>query len=246
MIDIGRLENACRNHLNKVAPRRMAVLSPLKVVIENYPEDQVEFLEAMNNPEDPAAGGRQVPFCREIFIDREDFMENPPKKFFRLAPGAEVRLRSAYWVKCTSVVKDEAGNITEVRCTYDPQTRGGGNPPDGRKVKGTIHWVSARHGFQAEVRLFDRLFKVEEPGKASGDYMTDINPDSLAVITNAIVESSLAERGSDEPAWEDGIRRFQFERVGYFCFDKNSSASHLVLNRTVTLKDAWAKLAEKS
>lgn len=246
LIDVGRLENACRDHLNKVAPRRMAVLNPLKVVIENYPEGKTEEFEAMNNPEKPEAGGRMVKFSREIFIDQDDFMEVPPKKFFRLAPGAEVRLRAAYWVKCVSVVKDAAGKITELRCTYDPETRGGSNPPDGRKVKGTIHWVSATHGVPAEIRSFDRLFNVEEPGKKTGDYLDDVNPNSLTIIKNAIVEPSLASRGSDEPDFGDGLRRFQFERVGYFCMDKDSTNSQLVFNRTVTLKDTWSKIAEKA
>jgi len=246
LIDVGRLENACRDHLNKVAPRRMAVLNPLKVVIENYPEGPGEEFEAMNNPENPAAGGRMVKFTREIYIDRDDFMEVPPKKFFRLAPGAEVRLRAAYWVKCTNIIKDTSGNITELRCTYDPQTRGGSNPPDGRKVKGTIHWVSATHGVRAEIRSFDRLFHVEQPGEKTGDYLDDVNPNSLAIIKNAIVEPSLASRGTDEPDFGDGLRRFQFERIGYFCLDRDSTKDHLVFNRIVTLKDTWTKIADRA
>lgn len=251
LIDIGRLENACRDHLNKVAPRRMAVLDPVKVVIENYPEGQVEQFEAVNNPEDESKGIRLVPFSRELFIDRDDFMENPPKKFFRLAPGTEVRLRAAYWIKCIGIEKDAAGNITLIRCTYDPATRGGENPPPGpdgvqRKVKGTIHWVSAAHAVNAEVRLFDRLFKVEEPSKATGNYVDDLNPQSLTVVSQAKVEPAILEIGKDEPQWADGIRRFQFERTGYFAIDADSKAGALVFNRTVSLKDTWAKIADKA
>ncbi len=249
VIDVGRLENSVREHLNKAAPRRMAVLRPLKLVIENYPEGQSEELDAVNNPEDAGEGGagsRKVPFSRELYIEHDDFMENPPKKFFRLAPGVEVRLRWAYFVKCTGVVKDAAGNITEVRCTYDPATRGG-DAPDGRKVKATLHWVSAPHAMRAEVRLFDRLFAVEEPGKATGELLDDLNPDSLTVLESAMVEPSVspAAPAPDEPAWADGIRRFQFERMGYFCFDPDSTPERPVFNRTVTLKDAWAKAAGK-
>lgn len=251
LIDIGRLENACRDHLNKIAPRRMAVLDPVKVVIENYPDGQVEEFEAVNNPEDEAKGVRLVPFSRELFIDRDDFMENPPKKFFRLAPGTEVRLRAAYWIKCTGIERDASGTITLIRCTYDPATRGGENPPPGpdgvqRKVKGTIHWVSAAHAVHAEVRLFDRLFKTEEPGKATGNYVDDLNPQSLTVVTEAKVEPAILEIGKDEPVWEDGIRRFQFERTGYFAIDADSKPGALVFNRTVSLKDTWAKIADKS
>jgi glutaminyl-tRNA synthetase len=251
LIDIGRLENACRDHLNKIAPRRMAVLDPVKVVIENYPEGQVEEFEAVNNPEDADKGVRLVPFSRELFIDRDDFMENPPKKFFRLAPGTEVRLRAAYWIKCVGIEKDASGNITLIRCTYDAATKGGENPPPGpdgvqRKVKGTIHWVSAAHAVNAEVRLFDRLFKTEEPGKATGNYVDDLNPQSLTVVTHAKVEPAILEIGKDEPVWVDGIRRFQFERTGYFAIDPDSKAGALVFNRTVSLKDTWAKIADKS
>jgi glutaminyl-tRNA synthetase len=235
IIDIGRLENAVRDHLNKIAPRYMAVLRPLKVVIENMPEGQVEMLDCVNNPEDPAAGTRKVPFTRELFIERDDFMENPPKKFFRLAVGNEVRFRWAYFVKCTGVIKDAAGNITELRCTYDPATRGG-DAPDGRKVKGTIHWVSAAHAVPAEVRLFDRLFKVEEPGKATGNFMDDLNPHSLETVT-AMLEPALAAIKVGE--------RVQFERNGYFCVDKDTAGTKQVWNRTVTLKDSWAKAAGK-
>ncbi|MCC6678758.1 MAG: glutamine--tRNA ligase/YqeY domain fusion protein [Phycisphaerales bacterium] len=253
IIDIGRLENAAREHLNKAAPRRMAVLRPVKVVITNWKdggdEARVEWMDAVNNPEDAAAGSRRVPFTKELFIERDDFMEAPPKKFFRLAPGAEVRLRYAYWVTCTGIVKDAAGEIAEIHCTYDPRTRGGNDPPPGpdgksRKVKGTIHWVSASHAARAEVRLFDRLFNAEEPGKASGDYTTDLNPRSLEVVS-AYIEPALAEPGDGEPEWADGIRRYQFERLGYFCVDSESRPGALVFNRTVTLKDAWAKEAAK-
>jgi glutaminyl-tRNA synthetase len=232
-IDVGRLENAIRDDLNKKAHRRMAVLRPLKVVIENYPEGQVEHFDAQNNPEDAGAGTRKVPFSRVLYIEREDFMEIPPKKFFRLAPGAEVRFRWAYFVKCTSVVKDASGEVTEVRCMYDPATRGG-DAPDGRKVKGTIHWVSAAHAVQAEVRLFDRLFTAEEPGKRTGNYLDDLNPSSLEVVT-ALLEPSLSGASAGQA--------FQFERTGYFCVDRDSAAGKLVFNRTVTLKDSWAKMA---
>jgi len=238
VIDFGRLENSIREHLNATAPRRMAVLRPLKVVIENYPIGQVEEFAAQNNPEDAGAGTRMVPFSRELYIEREDFMETPPKKFFRLTVGSEVRFRWAYLVTCTGVVKDDAGSVTEVRCTYDPATKGG-DAPDGRKVKGTIHWVSATHAIPAEVRLFDRLFNVEEPGKRTGELLDDLNPNSLEVVT-ARVEPSLKDAKVGE--------RFQFERTGYFCVDRESGPAHggegaagLVFNRTVTLKDSWAK-----
>ncbi|WNG23289.1 glutamine--tRNA ligase/YqeY domain fusion protein [Cystobacter fuscus] len=240
IIDVGRLENAMRDDLNRRAPRRMAVLRPLKLIIENFPEGQVELLDAVNNPEDPSAGSRQVPFSRELYIEQEDFMENPPKKFFRLAPGQEVRLRFAFFVKCTSVEKDAAGNITAVRCTYDPATRGG-DAPDGRKVKATIHWVSAQHAVNAEVRLFDRLFNVAEPDRAPKDpkaaasfnYKQNINPNSLELLTTAKLEPALGTAGEGE--------RFQFERLGYFCVDSDSKPGSPVFNRTVTLKDTWAK-----
>lgn len=236
MIDVGRLENACRDHLNKIAPRRMGVLRPLKVVIENWPEGTIDELDAVNNPEDAGAGTRKVPFSKVIYIERDDFMEEPPKKFFRLAPGREVRLRYAYFVTCTGVVKDPAtGEVTELRCTYDPATRGG-DSPDGRKVQGTIHWVAADHAVAAELRLFDRLFNAEEPGKRTGDYMDDLNPNSLEVV-HAVVERSLA---TAKPA-----ETFQFERTGYFCVDRDSAPGKLVFNRTVTLKDSWAKVAGK-
>jgi glutaminyl-tRNA synthetase len=237
VIDIGRLENACRAHLNKIAARRMAVVRPLKVTIENWPERQVDELDAVNNPEDPAAGTRKVPFSKVIYIERDDFMEEPPKKFFRLAPGREVRLRYAYFVTCTGVVKDPAtGEVIELRCTYDPATRGG-DAPDGRKVQGTIHWVSAEHAVGAELRLFDRLFSAEEPGKKTGNYLDDLNPASLEVV-HAKLERSLA------PAQVGDT--FQFERTGYFCVDRESIPGKLVFNRTATLKDSWAKVAGKA
>jgi glutaminyl-tRNA synthetase len=240
VIDVGRLENAMRDDLNRRAPRRMAVLRPLKLVIENFPEGQVELLDAVNNPEDPSAGTRQVPFSRVLYIEQEDFMENPPKKFFRLAPGQEVRLRFAFFVKCTSVQKDAQGHITEVRCTYDPATRGG-DSPDGRKVKATIHWVSAEHAVDAEVRLFDRLFNVAEPDRAPKDpkaaagfnYKQNLNPGSLEILSSAKLEPSLGSAREAE--------RFQFERLGYFCVDSDSKPGAPVFNRTVTLKDTWAK-----
>ncbi len=237
VIDLSLLEFCIREDLNRRAERRMAVLNPLKVVITNYPEGQTELLEAVNNPEDEGAGKRSVPFGRELFIEQEDFMENPPKKFFRLAPGNEVRLRYAYFVKCNEVVKDSDGNIIELRCTYDPASKGG-QSPDGRKVQGTIHWVSAQHAVPAEVRLFDRLFMNPDPNDVpeGEDWKTAINPESLTVIT-AYVEPELAKA--------DVLDKFQFERMGYFCVDSDSTPEKLVFNRTVTLKDTWAKIAAK-
>ncbi len=237
LIDVALLEHVVREDLNRRAPRVMSVLDPLRVVIENYPEDQTEQMEVVNNPEDPAAGTRQVPFSRVIYIERDDFREDPPKKFFRLAPGREVRLRNAYFVTCTSVVKDASG-ITELRCTYDPATRGG-DAPDGRKVKATLHWVSAAHALDAEVRLYDRLFSIENPALAppDGDWRDFLNPDSLRVLTGAKVEPSLA-------AASPGAR-YQFERIGYFCVDPDSASGRLVFNRTVSLKDTWAKIESK-
>ncbi|MCW5763129.1 MAG: glutamine--tRNA ligase/YqeY domain fusion protein [Phycisphaeraceae bacterium] len=248
--DIGLMENAVREHLNKVAPRRMAVLRPLKVTITNWPEGHFEELEAINNPEDAGAGTRTVRFGRTLYIEREDFMEDPPKKFFRLGPGREVRLRCGYWIMCHEFVKDDAGEVVELLCTYDPATRGGDSPPpdaDGnvRKVKGTLHWVCAEDCVDAEVRLFDRLYRVERPGKASGNHLADLNPGSLVVLNGCKVERGIAEVLPDEPGWTDGIRRFQFERVGYFCLDSDSRAGALVFNRTVTLKDSWAKEQQK-
>jgi glutaminyl-tRNA synthetase len=238
LTDMSVLENSLRENLNKRAPRVMSVLRPLKVVIENYPDGQTEELDAVNNPEDPAAGSRKVPFSKTFYIERDDFMEDPPKKFFRLSPGREVRLRYAYFVICTDVVKDESGNVTEIRCTYDPDTRGG-NSPDGRKVKATLHWVSAEHALNAEVRLYDYLFKVEEPNDVpeGGDWKDNLNENSLEVITNAKLEPSLAGK-------EAGYF-CQFERLGYFCVDPDSSSDNPVFNRTVTLRDAWAKIRKQ-
>jgi glutaminyl-tRNA synthetase len=232
VIEFGQLEHAVRNVLNRTAPRRFAVLDPLKVVIENYPEGQSEEMDVVNNPEDPSAGSRKVPFSRELWIEREDFMEEPPAKFFRLAPGREVRLRSAYFVTCREVVKDAAGEIVELRCTYDPATRGG-DSPDGRRPKATLHWISAADAMPAEVRLYDHLFTRPDPG-ADGDLFADLNPDSEKVLTGCMVEPSLA----DVPVGET----VQFERLGYFSPDPDSAPGHAVFNRTLTLKDTWAKL----
>jgi len=233
--DFALLEHCIRDDLNKRALRVMGVLNPLRVVIDNYPEGQEETFEAQNNPEDPSAGTRRVPFARVLFIERDDFMEDPPKKFFRLAPGREVRLRSACFIKCERVVKDPAtGAIVELHCTYDPQTRGG-NAPDGRKVKATLHWVSAAHALEAEVRLYDRLFTKENPADETDgtDFKTHLNPDSLKTIT-AYVEPSLKDA---QPG-----NRYQFERIGYFCVDNESTAAKLIFNRTITLQDIWAKI----
>ena len=234
-VDIALLEHCLREDLNRRAARAMAVLNPLKVVITNYPEGQVEQLDAVNNPEDASAGTRKVPFSRELYIEREDFMEEPPKKFFRLAPGREVRLRYAYFITCQEVVKDAAGNVTELRCTYDPATRGG-DSPDGRKVKATLHWVSAAAGVKAEVRLYDHLFTKENPDEAEEgkDFTANLNRDSLNVLGECYVEPSLAAA----PAGS----RFQFERLGYFCVDPDSTPQRPVFNRTVSLKDTWTKL----
>lgn len=230
--DIAQLEYAIRNDLNKRSPRAMAVLRPLRVVLENYPENQVEELDAVNNPEDSSAGTRKVPFSRVLYIEQEDFRENPPKQFFRLAPGREVRLRYAYFITCKEVIKDAAGNIVELRCTYDPATRGG-DSPDGRSPKATLHWVSAAHAVPAEVRLYDRLFDEEHPTEES-----PLNPNSLVLVPGAQLEPSLkVARPGD---------RFQFERVGYFCVDLDSKPGALVFNRTVTLRDTWAKIEKKS
>jgi len=235
LVEVGLLDHCIRDTLNPTAPRRMAVLHPLKVVIENYPEDRTEDLEAINNPEDPAAGIRPVRFSREIYIERDDFMEEPPKKFFRLAPGREVRLRYAYFVTCREAVKDESGVIVELRCTYDPATRGG-NAPDGRKVKGTIHWVSAAAAVTAEVRLYDHLFTQPVPD-AEGDYRDDINPESLTTLRDCRVEAALRDAVPGEPV--------QFERQGYFCADPESTPARPVFNRTVALRDSWAKIRAK-
>ena len=236
-VDVAMLEHCLREHLNKEAPRVMAVLRPLKVVIENYPEGESEELEAVNNPEDEAAGKRSIPFSRELWIERTDFMEDPPKKFFRLAPGREVRLRWGYFITCTDVVKDDDGNVVELRCTYDPETKGG-YAPDGRKVRGTIHWVSAGHSLSAEVRLYDHLFKDDDERDEGAELADQLNPDSLEVLTGCQVEPSLAGK---EPGFS-----CQFERQGYFCVDStDSSAEKLVFNRTVGLRDTWAKIQKK-
>ncbi len=239
IVDIWVLENSLRNELNKTAPRAMAVLRPVKVVITNYPAGLVEEMDVVNNPENPAEGTRKVPFCREIFVETDDFKEVPPKKFFRLTPGQEVRLRAAYIIKCESVVKDAAGNVTEVRCTYDPATRGG-TAPDGRKIKGTIHWVSARHGFAAAVRLYDALFtqRAPEDVEEGRDYKENLNPASLETLSGAWCEPGLQNASAGA--------RFQFERLGYFFVDpKESKPGAPVFNRTVTLKDTWAKIEQK-
>ncbi|MBW1683899.1 MAG: glutamine--tRNA ligase/YqeY domain fusion protein [Deltaproteobacteria bacterium] len=242
-IQLAQLEAAVREDLNETAPRAMAVLKPLRVVIENYPEEGVEELDAVNNPQDASAGTRKVPFSRVLYIERDDFLEDPPRKFFRLAPGREVRLRYAYFITCVDVVKDASGEIVELRCTYDPATRGG-QAPDGRKVKGTLHWVSAAHALEAEVRLYEVLFSKEDPNavEEGKDLLSNLNPHSFEVVT-AWVEPSLA--GAPPGS------RYQFERLGYFCVDPDSTGStgsteqRLVLNRTVTLRDTWAKIAKK-
>ncbi len=233
VVDVALLEHCLREDLNRRAERRMAVLRPLRVVIENYPEGQVEELEAVNNPEDPSAGTRKVPFSRVLYIERDDFMEDPPKKFFRLAPGREVRLRYAYFIRCTDVVKDAEGNVVELRCTYDPATRGG-DAPDGRKVKATLHWVSAAHAAEAEVRLYDRLFTEPNPDGLKEDFRTYLNPHSLEVLTGCKLEPSLA---GVEPG-----ERYQFERLGYFAVDPDTRPGRPVFNRAVTLRDTWAKV----
>ncbi|MBN1178604.1 MAG: glutamine--tRNA ligase/YqeY domain fusion protein [Anaerolineae bacterium] len=238
MVDIAMLEYCIRQELNETAPRVMGVLRPLKVVIENYPEDRVEMFDARNNPVDPEAGSREVPFSRVIYIERDDFLEDPPKSFHRLAPGREVRLRYAYFITCTGVVKDESGEVVELRCTYDPETRGG-SAPDGRKVKGTLHWVSAAHAVPAEVRLYDRLFTVEDPmGLEEGqDFLHYLNPNSLEVLTDCRVEPSLVSATVGD--------RFQFERQGYFCVDPDAAEGWLVFNQTVQLRDTWAKIQQR-
>jgi glutaminyl-tRNA synthetase len=234
-VEAAMLEHCIRDPLNDTALRRMAVLRPLKVVIENYPEDQVEEVDAVNNPRDETAGTRKVPFSREIYVERDDFMEDAPKKFFRLSLGREVRLRAAYFVTCTEVIKDDSGEVVELRCTYDPETRGG-DSPDGRKVKGTLHWVSAQHAMEAEVRLYAPLFNDENPG-ASDDFLSTLNADSLEVLTGCKLEPSLA----DVPAGEV----VQFERLGYFCTDPDGAADKPVFNRTVGLRDSFAKAMAK-
>jgi glutaminyl-tRNA synthetase len=237
VVDIANLEHAIREDLNLRAPRVMTVLTPLRVVIENYPDGQTEEVDVINNPEDPSAGTRKVPFGRELYIEREDFMENPPKKFFRLSPGNEVRLRCAYFIKCTGVIKDPAtGDVTELRATYDSATRGG-DSPDGRKVKATLHWVSAAHAIDAEVRIYDRLFTHEDPA-STDNFLDHLNPKSLEVIRTAKVEPTLANAAAGA--------RYQFERLGYFCVDSDSTRGALVFNRTVSLRDTWAKIAQKT
>jgi len=235
-VEIELLEHCLREDLNKRANRVMSVLKPLKVVIENYPDGKTEELDAINNPEDESAGTRKVPFSKVLYIEQDDFMEDPPKKFFRLAPGREVRLRYAYFIKCVDVVKDEqTGEIIELRCTYDPETRGG-NAPDGRKVKTTMHWVSAEHAIEADVRLYDRLFTNANPLDVDEgeNWLDNINPDSLTVLESCRIEPSLKNAKPQD--------RFQFERLGYFCVDKDSTSDKLVFNRTVTLRDEWAKI----
>lgn len=237
-IDMGVLEKSVRDDLNERAPRVLAVLRPLKVIITNYPEDREEILEAQNHPQNPDMGTRPLPFCRELYVEQADFMEDAPRKFFRLSVGREVRLRYAYLITCQEVIKDEDGNVVELRCTYDPETRGG-SAPDGRKVKGTIHWVSARHAIPTEVRLYDRLFTVEHPDMdKERDFTEFINPDSLQVLQGCMLEPTLADAAPGE--------RFQFERQGYFTLDsKDSTPEALVFNRIVTLRDSWARMAKK-
>ncbi|MBC8527183.1 MAG: glutamine--tRNA ligase/YqeY domain fusion protein [Candidatus Cloacimonetes bacterium] len=234
LVDIALLEHCLREDLNKHAPRVMAVLHPLKIIIDNYPEGKIEELDAVNNPEDSSMGTHKVPFSREIFIEQNDFMENPPKKFWRLSPGKEVRLRYAYFIKCVKVMKDNDGNVVELHCTYDAKTKGG-NAPDGRKVKATLHWVSSKHAIDAEVRLYDRLFTVENPLAEQDDFKNYLNPKSLEVLTSCKLEPSLTNA-------KVGIH-YQFERLGYFCMEsKDSSNKKLVFNRTVTLRDQWEKI----
>jgi len=236
VVDMGKLEYSIREVLNRTAPRVMAVLRPLKIVLTNYPEDQTEELEAENNPEDPSAGSRKIPFSRELYIEKTDFLEDPPKKFFRLGPGREVRLKHAYLITCQKVIKDDStGVVTELHCTYDPATRGGDSL--GRKVRGTLHWVSAPHALQAEVRLYDYLFREESPGQGA-DFLDHLNPASLETLTDCQVEPSLAHA--------EAADRYQFMRQGYFCVDSvDSTPERPVFNRTVALRDAWARLQNK-
>ncbi len=237
MVEQAALDHAIRDHLNIHAERRMAVLRPLKVVIENWPAGKIDYLDAANHPGNPEAGTRKIPFAGEIYVERDDFMEDPPKKFFRLGPGREVRLRFAYFITCTDTVKDERGDVIELRCTYDPATRGG-DAPDGRKVRGTIHWVSAAHAVPATVRLYNPLFNVETPGAGGRDFLDDINPDSMEVLDRCQLEPSLKDSGSGE--------NVQFERMGYFCGDRDGTAERPVFNRTVGLRDSWARTQEQS
>ncbi|MFQ5545046.1 MAG: glutamine--tRNA ligase, partial [Acidiferrobacterales bacterium] len=237
IIEMSLLENCVREHLEKNTPRRMCVLRPLRMVIDNYPEGQVEEFDAPDHPNDPAMGTRKVAFSRVLYIERDDFLEDPPKKFFRLAPGREVRLRYAYFVKCTSVVKDpQTDEVTELHCTYDPHTRGG-SAPDGRKVKGTLHWVSAEHALEVEVRLYDRLFRNANPASDGADFKASLNPDSIETLTVSQGEPSLVGAAPET--------RYQFERQGYFCLDSVDSGKRLVFNRTVTLRDSWAKIEKE-
>jgi glutaminyl-tRNA synthetase len=238
-IELAMLEHFVREDLNKRAPRAMAVLHPLKVVIDNYPENQTEEMDAVNNPEDASAGSRKIPFSRELYIEQDDFREIPPPKYFRLSPGREVRLRYGYFVTCKSVVKNDKGEVVEVHCTYDPATRGGNNPPDGRKVKSTIHWVSAAHAVNAEVRIYENLFSKEDPNQTEPgqEFTANLNPNSLEVLTGCKLEPSLASAAPGS--------RYQFERLGYFCVDPDSTPGKLVFNRTVALKDTWAKIEKK-
>jgi glutaminyl-tRNA synthetase len=237
--DIEMLEHFQRDDLNHRASRAMAVLRPLKLVIDNYPEEKEEFVDVANNPEDPSAGTRQVPFSRELYIEQDDFREVPPPKYYRLSPGKEVRLRNAYFVTAQSVAKDADGNVVEVHCTYDPASRGG-NSPDGRKVKSTMHWVSARHAIQAEIRLYDRLFIKPDPSdlEEGQTFLDLLNPNSLEIVPDAKLEPSLANANVGD--------RYQFERVGYFCLDPDSAPGKLVFNRTLPLKDSWAKIEKKN
>jgi glutaminyl-tRNA synthetase len=237
--DVEMLEHFQRDDLNHRSSRAMAVLHPLKLVIDNYPAGQSEFVEVANNPEDPSAGTRQVPFSGEIYIEQDDFREVPPPKYYRLSPGKEVRLRNAYFVTAQSVVKDAAGNLVEVHCTYDPASRGG-NSPDGRKVKSTMHWVSAAHAISAEIRIYDKLFSKPDPYdfEEGQDVLSNLNPNSLEILTGAKLEPSLADAKPGD--------RFQFERVGYFCVDPDSAPGKLVFNRTLPLKDTWAKIEKKA
>ncbi len=237
IIDVALLEHSVREDLNKKAPRVMAVLNPIKVIINNYPDDKTEDLEAVNNPEDPTMGKRKISFSRTIYIEKEDFMENPPKKYFRLSKGKEVRLRYAYFIKCIDVIKDKkTGEIKELHCTYDPESKGG-KSPDGRKVKGTIHWVSAKHSIKAEVRLYDRLFNEEDPLRQKDDFKNYLNLNSVKILKHCFVETSLENAKIGD--------KYQFERLGYFCVDPDSSDKKLIFNRTVSLRDSWAKIVKK-